>query len=211
MPANLNMNALTPLSSSSSASSQFYKLCATVLQTTKRHSSSYRRHRIKNNIKPDPAFLPTKTEPHDHIIHNPPPSMPNIYHTPTIFLPKDDPRRALAESLNPPQPRKKGNYSLPPAVRKPYEKKYHLTETDLQEMRKLRAQDPWAWSEKKLSEKFDCSRLFVSMATEGISERAKKAAVQSAVTGVVKSNWGKKRREAREDRELRREKWYKDA
>lgn len=62
-----------------------------------------------------------------------------------------------------------------------------------------------------MAEKFDCSRFFVSMATEGISERAKKALVQNAVTDVVKSNWGKKRREAREDRVLRREMWYKDS
>lgn len=200
-----------------SASSRFYKLCATVLNTaSKRHQSTYRRTRKRLNIKPDPAFLPSKTEAHDHIIYNPPPSMPNIYHTPTIFLPKDDKRRLLQQQQSQPQLAagtstgvSSNKAKMPPPVRQPYTKKYHLKEGDLEEMRRLRTEDPDTWSANKLAKKFDCSVLFVSIATDGIATRKKLQ--QELVTEVVKSNWGTKRRLAREDRAIRREKWYSDA
>ncbi|KAK5942670.1 hypothetical protein PMZ80_005235 [Knufia obscura] len=209
------MNSLAPLPAASTVSSRFYKLCATVLNTTtKRHQSSYRRARSRLNVKPDPNFLPSKTIPHDHIIHNPPPSMPNVFHTPAIFLPKDDKRNLIQT----PQTKSllagtsaftpSGKERLPPPVRKPYEKRYHLTEADFDEMRKLRGADPLTWSVKKLSKKFDCSGILVSMATEGLAKN--KQAMQKAVTDVIKSRWGAKRTVAREDRQLRREQWYKD-
>jgi len=210
------MNLLTPSPATATASSRFYKLCAIVLNSsTKRHQSSYRRARSRLNIKPDPNFLPSKTIPHDHIIHNPPPSMPNVYHTPAIFLPKDDLRKSLqtpgTKSLlaGTPAFTPSGKERLAPPVRKPYEKKYHLTTADFEEMRRLRGEDPLAWSVKKLAKKFDCSGILVSLATEGLAR--KKQEMQKAVTEAVKSRWGAKRMVAREDRQLRREQWYRDA
>lgn len=210
------MNTLTAVPITGTASFRFYKLCASVLNTTaKRHQSSYRRNKARLNIKPDPSFLPSKTEPHDHIIFNPPPSMPNVYHTPTIFLPKDDKRRSLqlptTKSLlaNTPTFTPSGKERLPPPVRKPYEKRYHLTEKDLEEMRRLRAEDSMTWSAKKLAKHFDCSLMFVCSAIEGLAKE--KIAMQAKVAEVVKSRWGAKRRVAREDRALRKEQWYRDA
>jgi hypothetical protein len=198
-----------------SGTSRFYRLCATVLSTSsKRHQSSYRRSRQRSTIKPDPDFLPSKTEPHDHIIHNPPPSMPNVYHTPTMFLPPNDKRRLLQQSTENKKMAKTSAYTasgaprLPPPVKKPQPTKYHLTEADLDEMRRLRAEDPMTWSVGKLATKFDCSPLFVSAATSGYAPGKKE--LQQQVTDIVKSQWGTKRRIAREDRALRRERWYKD-
>ena len=143
------MNTLAPLPAAGTAQGRFYKLCATVLDTTtKRHQSSYRRAKSKLNIKPHLDFLPSRTEAHDHIIHNPPASMPNVYHTPALFLPKEDPRRSIqlpeTKSLlaNTPAFTSAGRERVPPAVRKPYTKKYHLTEGDFEEMRRLRKGDP---------------------------------------------------------------------
>lgn len=200
----------------SAAPSRFSKLCTQMQQPSfRRHQSSYRRTRSRLNIKPDASFLPSTTETHDHIIYNPPPSMPNVYHTPTIFLPKTDRRRQLPAGLTsssnsqlatmtpvPPAQR------LPPAARKPYEKRYDLTEKDMEEMRALRKADPVKWSASQLAKKFDCSSLFVSFVTEGLSKE--KQAQQKLVTQVVKSRWGTKRRVAREDRALRKERWYRD-
>lgn len=141
--------------------------------------------------------------------------MPNVYHTPALFLPKEDKRRAIqipaTKSLlaNTPAFTPDGRERVPPAVSKPYTKKYHLTEADFEEMRRLRKEDPMAWSCKKLAKKFDCSVILVSLATEGLAK--KKQAMQMAVTEVIKSRWGTKRRVAREDRALRRERWYSDA
>ncbi|ETN37921.1 uncharacterized protein HMPREF1541_07544 [Cyphellophora europaea CBS 101466] len=190
------------------ASARFFKMCARVLQPVQmRHESTYRRSRSKLNIKPDPNFLPTKTEQHDHIIYNPPPSMPNVYHTPTIFLPKDDKRRAIQASL---QPYSQAQLSADfiPAVKQPYEKRYHLTKDDVEEMRKLRDEDPVKWSQSALARKFDCSNAFVGFVIKGMSKE--KAKQQQAVNEVIRSNWGVKRRTAREDRAIRKERWYRD-
>lgn len=189
------------------ASARFFKLCARVLQPAqKRHESSYRRARSKLNVKPDPNFLPTKTEQHDHIIYNPPSSMPNVYHTPTIFLPKDDKRRAIQASLQP--------YSQAvsaesiPAIAERKEKRYHLSQEDIAEMRKLRKEDPIKWSQSALVRKYDCSPQFAGFVIKGVSKE--KAKQQRAVNEVVKSHWGVKRRTAREDRAIRKERWYTD-
>lgn len=210
------MNLLSSAQPIRPASSQFYKICATVLSTTTtRHQSSYRRSRQRSAVKPDPDFLPSKTEPHDHIIHNPPPSMPNVYHTPLIFLPKTDKRRLLQQThenkglANTPAYTPSGKGRLPPAVSQPYTKKYHLTAANLEEMRSLRSEDPMTWSVGKLATKFDCSRMFVQTATSSVAHGKKE--IQEKVTEIVKSRWGNKRRIAREDRALRRERWYKDA
>merc|ERR1711939_1027912 len=145
----MGMQSATPCSFPLTASGRFYKLCAQILQPSfRRHQSSYRRARSKLNIKPDASFLPSQTDQHDHIVHNPPPSMPNVYHTPNIFLPDNDRRKIIPD---------------------PETSKAQLL---------LSQQIP---------------------AMKGQQEQ------QKLVTEIVKSRWGKKRREAREDRELRKE------
>ena len=213
------MNHITTRPSPSSAAYHFFQICAQFLRPiNRRHAASYRRTRSRLNIKPDESFLPSRTELHDHIIYNPPPSAPNVYHTPTIFLPLSDPRRHFTQSLRSSigsgllptgESSQVAQVELPPPVRQPYEKKYHLKEEDMEEMRQLRRSDPEKWSANQLAKKFDCSSLFVKFVTEGLS-RAKQEQ-QKQVTEAVKSRWGKKRRVAREDRAIRKEKWYQDA
>ncbi|OQV03422.1 hypothetical protein CLAIMM_08469 [Cladophialophora immunda] len=202
------MQSMTLLPAPSPASSRFYKLCAQILRPSfRRHQSSYRRTRSRLNIKPDPDFLPSKTELHDHIIYNPPSSMPNVYHTPNIFLPKNDRRKVFPD----PETRQTLLQSAQqlPALRGQTGKRYHLAEKDLKEMRELRRADPTQWSVSRLSKKFDCSPVFTHLVVEGLAPE--KGKEQKMVTDVVKSNWGKKRREAREDRQFRKERWYRDA
>ncbi|KAI1609282.1 mitochondrial ribosomal protein subunit L20-domain-containing protein [Exophiala viscosa] len=201
------MKSATIFSQPLTASSRFYKLCAQILQPSfRRHESTYRRARSKLNIKPDASFLPSKTEQHDHIIYNPPPSMPNIYHTPNIFLPKNDRRKIMSD----PETRTKQmllSQQVSP-MKGHREKRYHLTEKEVEEMKQLRKDDPMQWSVNHLAKKFDCSPIFAMYATEGLAPE--KQEQQKLVTEVVKSRWGKKRREAREDRALRKERWYRD-
>lgn len=169
--------------------------------STRRHQSTYQRSKSRLNVKPDPSFLPTTTEQYDHIIHNPPASQPSVYHTPSIFLPSSDPRRDF-------QPPTASSKTLPEPVRQPYEKKYHLTEAQISEMRQLRLSDPMQWSVTKLAKKYDCSTLFVSMCTKGAAEAKKQQ--QEKVLAAVKTSWGEKRRKAREERSARRESWARD-
>lgn len=96
-----------------------------------------------------------------------------------------------------------------PNVYKPSEEgKYHLTPADVEEIRKLRLSDPMNWSRHKLAKRFECSPLFIAMACEASTE---KKAIQRQVLESVQSRWGPKRRMAREDRQLRREAWGRDA
>ena len=209
------MQSLT-ISQPGPASARFFRLCARYFSSTsQRHEASYRRSRSKLNIKPDPSFLPTKTEQHDHIIYNPPPSMPNVYHTPTVFLPKDDKRRAIRASVAPTAPIQIIGAPpalppgvLPPPVRKPYQKRYHLTEEDIKEIRRLGQEDPAKWTRTSLSKKFDCSPFFITMVFDGMDK--KNNPMQKQVTDAVKSYWGPKRRTAREDRQIRKERWFRD-
>jgi hypothetical protein len=169
-----------------------------------RHQSSYQRTRKRLNVKPHPSFLPSKTQTEDHIIFNPPASTPSVYHTPTIFLPSGDRRRQLFAS--PVSPDARGALAQP--LRPLHEKKYHLTEKDLAEMRRLRKDDPVAWTRSKLAKKFNCSNLFVGLVCQA---EPKFRELQKQVEDAVRSSWGTKRRIAREDRVRRRELWGRDA
>lgn len=183
----------------------------------RRSTSSYRRSRKALRVRPDASFAPSSQETQDHIIFNPPSSAPNVYHTPQKFLPKNDPRRRMiapTSSSTPPstpgtssgtqQPNNSG--SLPTPVRPTYEKKYHLTQAQVEEIRKLRAEDPKQWTRVRLAEKFECSQFFVSLcccAPEIKEQRDRELA-------EIKSKWGRKKTEAREDRQTRKALWGRD-
>ena len=179
-------------------------------QVPRRHESSSRRTTKRLRTKPDPSFTATITpsQIRDHIVFNPPSSAPSPYHTPAIFLPPSDPRRALlAQSHEHANPFVDPEKRLPPPVRKTEEKKYHLKPEDIEEIRRLRTLDPFMNTRKKLAEKFGCSEFFVGMVCEASKERKEQ---QVKILENIKSRWGKKRTYAREDRQKRRELWYRD-
>lgn len=92
-------------------------------------------------------------------------------------------------------------------MRAPYEKKYHLKEEDIAEIRRLRTEDPYKWTRGTLAKKFDCSRFFVGMVCVA-SEEKKEQERQKLES--VKERWGQRRRDARTDRTRRRELWARD-
>jgi hypothetical protein len=147
------------------------------------------------------------------------------------FLPKEDKRRQLYAAAQqyanqvahsrqtssiaaPGTPLSTGSHlpprptsALPSPVRQPYDKTYHLTETDIKEIRRLRSEDPDTWTRVKLAEKFGCSQFFVGMVAknEGKAERVAKEHEDA------RRKWGVRRREAREDRGRRKVLWGRDA
>jgi hypothetical protein len=98
---------------------------------------------------------------------------------------------------------------LAPITGRVPEKKYHLTEKDFDEMRRLRREDPAKWNVTGLSKKFDCVKTVVMYATAYIANEQREN--QKRVTEYVRSRWGVKRRVAREDRALRKERWFTDS
>ncbi|MCJ1351661.1 MAG: hypothetical protein MMC33_001645 [Icmadophila ericetorum] len=182
-------------------------------QVPRRNESSARRLTKKLRVKPHPSFTPltgnTPSPSFDHVVFNPPASAPSPYHTPPIFLPHNDPRRKLLmQAYDHANPYQQPDRRLSPPVRQPYEKKYHLSAEQIEEIRKLRTDDPFTWTRAKLAEKFGCSQFFVGMVVEASKERKDWARQQ---LDNVKAKWGKRRKYAREDRAKRRELWAKDA
>ena len=179
-------------------------------QLSRRHESTSRRTTKKLRVKPDPSFMssvsPSKI--HDHIVFNPPSSAPSPYQTPAAFLPQGDPRRQLlSESYQHANPYNDSGNKLPPSIRERPEKKYHLREKEIEEIRRLRTEDPNKWTQNKLAEKFQCSQFFIGMVSKAPKERLERAEKELE---KVKERWGKKRRYARDDRQKRRELWGRD-
>lgn len=84
--------------------------------------------------------------------------------------------------------------------------KYHLSAEDVQEMRKLREQDPLKWSVNQLARKFECSPVFVRIAAPAPKEHT--AWLKEKKDRQV-SRWGPKKTQAREDRKVRSEMVYR--
>jgi hypothetical protein len=95
---------------------------------------------------------------------------------------------------------------LPPAVREPYEKTYHLSEADIEQIRALRLSDPDKWTRVRLAERFGCSQFFVGMVVKS-PEKAEKVEQRHQ---RARDLWGERRWGAREDRGRRKELWGRD-
>lgn len=172
---------------------------------SRRNQSSYRRTKARLRVKPDASFGHSSHLSADHIIYNPPPSAPSVYQTPTKFLPPGDVRRSLRTGASSASQHKPEELST--VFKKPAEKKYHLTPSDVEEIRKLRLDDPMTWSRWKLAKRFDCSPTFIGMVCQASPQKKQ---IQRQVLEAVQSRWGMKRRMAREDRQLRRETWGRE-
>ncbi|KAG5952527.1 hypothetical protein E4U53_000660 [Claviceps sorghi] len=172
-------------------------------------------------IAPHDSFLPSRTEPFpaaDTIIYNPPSSEASPAHTPFLFLPRSDPRRSALQrirqtlgagatrSLSPGEG-PADETDLPPMMRyKRRTARYHLTQEDVEEIRRLRAEDPITWSVGKLAAKFDCSDVFVKMVAPASKEHHQW--LQAKLERKM-ARWGPKKIQAREDRRMRAEMLYR--
>jgi hypothetical protein len=176
----------------------------------RRNESSYRRTKKKLNVKPDVSFGLSKDSPRqDHIIFNPPSSAPSVFHTPLKFLPKEDNRRQLFSVAQNSTLGIDDEAKLPPPVlkQKAGYQRYHLTQEDVAEIRRLRTSDPNTWTRLKLARKFNCTSLFIGICCQAPPE---KVALEKAKIEAIRERWGPKRRMAREDRVKRREAAYRD-
>ncbi|KAK9367335.1 mitochondrial ribosomal protein subunit L20-domain-containing protein [Lipomyces kononenkoae] len=129
--------------------------------------------------------------------YNPPPSSPSPFETPDIFLPTSERRLVSTAAALP---------VLPPALRETKKKAYHLTQEQIEEMKTLRATQPYKWTRKSLAKKYGCSQFFAGMVAEAPESR--KLDMQRRLA-VIKSRWGLFKRTARIHRHKRRELWAK--
>ena len=182
-------------------------LSQTRTQATTRRTTKANRNAPGPTATPSSKYLAPTTPT---IIFHPPPSAPSPDQTPPLFLPTSDPRKTLlAQSHTFNNPYASGARPLPPPVRAlaPEEKKYHLSEEDISEIRRLRAEDPWEWTVPRLAEKFGCSKIFINIAAPASTERREWGL---ALHQRYRDRWGNKKKDAVSDRHKRRELWEKD-
>ncbi|KAK0754630.1 mitochondrial ribosomal protein subunit L20-domain-containing protein [Schizothecium vesticola] len=195
-----------------------------------RHKSSTSRTKRALNIPPHPSFLSPASvpkpsnnaaaapaagpSPSSHIIFNPPSAAPSVYHTPFKFLPRSDPRRRAQLPANLFSSSATIQYNATPASAaggdvdpnafpqvKPHAGSlYHLSEADVAEMRRLRAEDPVKNSVTALATRFGCAKLFVMMCcTSSLEHRIK----MKEAFAEVRAKWGPRKAKAFEDRQRR--------
>lgn len=178
---------------------------------TRRSHQTFSRTKRALNIAPHPDFAPSSTGS-DTIIFNPPAAEASVYHTPLKFLPKSDPRRRHADlstlfSSSPASQRSASTTTsepkLPPALNvKSRNPSYHLSQEDVAEIRRLRAEDPIAWSVTKLATKFNCSKVFITICTDAPREHKERLEKRM---DVLKGRWGAVRTKARIERTKRKD------
>ncbi|KZW00915.1 hypothetical protein EXIGLDRAFT_111959 [Exidia glandulosa HHB12029] len=148
---------------------------------------------------PDPLenVKGVEVAPNLTFFHRPPPSMP----TPeSLTTAPASPllRRPARTPRQPPQ--------LPPPVsgKLPEQKKYHLTAEQINEIRRLRAEDPVKYSRSALAKRFDTTSWFVATVSKVPKERKK---VLDAAVVKQREGWGELKRLAVDVRKKRREFW----
>ncbi|GAV51941.1 hypothetical protein ZYGR_0AF04130 [Zygosaccharomyces rouxii] len=126
---------------------------------------------------------------------------------PSSFLPSNDPRKQFSQELASRDVLAKSD--APPVLpgRSTLKgKSYHLNPEQIEEIRRLRLEDPSKNTRKSLASKYNVSPLFVSMVSEPPKEW--KQEMDSRLT-TIKSKWHVKRAAAREDRKRRKDLWYR--
>lgn len=184
----------------------------TTVLIPRRHQSSTARTKRALKIPPHPSFLVSSESA--QVIYSPPSSKASVYHTPFKFLPRSDPRRQanLSQLLQRSSSSSSSDPSststnLPPELKAP-PRKYNVTKEQVEEMRRLRAEDPAKWSVLKLAERYDCAPIFVMMCCRASAEHRDK---ERARLEAIKARWGPVRSSAREERKKRKALLLKDA
>lgn len=181
-----------------------------------RSKATASRTRRSLNISPHPSFLaPDSSQQSDHIIFNPPASAPSVYHTPFKFLPKTDPRRRanlakIFESHFAPT----GATETTDLPTLPSHHKYNptfdargpITKSEVEEMRRLREEDPHKWNVAALSEKYAIPHIFVMMCCQAPKEKLE---FERKKMELIRQRWGPIRAKAKEDRHRRTQMLYR--
>ncbi|KAI0019220.1 hypothetical protein F4780DRAFT_453433 [Xylariomycetidae sp. FL0641] len=175
----------------------------------RRHQSTAQRTKKMLKIPPHPDFLtPTAAAGGgtSHVIYNPPAAAPSVYHTPFKFLPREDPRRQanLTQLLRTSADAAAEAARLPPVATKDdlHEMRYHVTREQVDEMRRLRAEDPAHWTVHRLAGRYGCGHLFVMMCCRAPKDHADREFRRKI---AIKERWGHIKTKAREERWRRKQ------
>lgn len=186
-----------------------------------RSKATASRTRRSLNIAPHPSFLDSDSrQQQDYIIFNPPASAASVYHTPFKFLPKNDPRRranlakifeshftspaggAGPTTTTTDLPKVSGLHKHNPA----FDARGPITKSEVEEMRRLREEDPHKWDVRALSEKYSIPHIFVMMCCQAPKEKLE---FERKKMELIRQRWGPIRAKAKEDRHRRTQMLYR--
>lgn len=169
------------------------------LQFCRYKSTIHRVPNVYNNIRSGSNIKPEyKPGLHHHIA----PSSPSVNITPDPFLPGNDPRKGLDLSNS-----NKINIEFAPALSLPIEKKLNLTPKEVEEIQRLRLEDPFKYTRKVLAEQFQVSEFTISLVSN--ANKKFKSEMDRRLK-YIKNRWSQGRIQARQDREKRKVSWYRD-
>jgi hypothetical protein len=103
-------------------------------------------------------------------------------------------------------PRVPATAAMPPALLEAAQRRA-LTQEDVEEIRRLRLEDPFVWTRPKLAARFGCSNYLVGVIQK--SEEAGRATGEK-LEGV-RARWGPRKVRAKRDALRRKELWGRDA
>lgn len=186
----------------------------TALKTQIRTKATAARAKRAANIPPHPSFLSHDSlQQQDTIVFNPPSASASVYHTPFKFLPKEDPRRranlaSLFEShFGAHTP---ASVAQIPVVRFSREKHMvgnterrdaaPITKEIVAEVRALRQNDPYTWSVRALSKKYELPMNLVMAMTQGSQEKNE---FEKRKLALLQERYSPAKRKAMEDRKRR--------
>ncbi|KAG5519829.1 hypothetical protein PMAC_000102 [Pneumocystis sp. 'macacae'] len=158
------------------------------------HSTKHPRHRILKS-KSIPEGILLQTELNSSLFYNPPASPPDYKITPYSLLP--DTVKKLSK-----KPVFQG--MLPPSLSPIKQKKYHLTDEDINKIRMLREN---GMSRSNIAKKFNASRFFVGMVAPLSKEKVDEIKRKHQ---EIKERWNDRKKEVMMNRMKRRRLWGKE-
>lgn len=152
----------------------------------------------------DPLDAPNavhyKISPNLTFVHRPPPTAPSPYSLTTA---------PVSPLLQPVSGTPSSEASLPPRLQKPTPAPEHqLTPEQIEEVRRLRNEDPVTWTRQKLAKKFGCKACYISMIAP-LDKQTHRALLAERDAGHEqnRSRWGENKATARAIRRKRRSLW----
>lgn len=157
-------------------------------------ANKYNAARSAFNLKPVPT---------QGLIYNPPAALPSLKDTPKVFLPPNDPRlKFMADKFK--------VYSQEELAEMPViygaKRDYTLTPEIIEQIIKLRSEDPDTWTIAKLAARFNVDAKKVNVVT-GFSHQKQQRMLLELTK--LKSEWSEKKALARQDRHRRKQQWLR--
>ncbi|KAF8610036.1 hypothetical protein BDV93DRAFT_539951 [Ceratobasidium sp. AG-I] len=172
-------------------------LTARTLPGVRAYAVSRANPRPRDPVLNSPHAKVQQISPDVTFIHNPPSSVPTPHSLTTApaspLLSKRTANTNIDTSLLPPEIRPKATSAGP-----------KLTQPQIEEMRKLRLQDPKTNSCQVLARKYGCSPVFVSMVAPLPADQRKELEKDQ---NAIRGQWGDRKQLIREIRKRRREFW----